>query len=139
MSEKIIVSIRPKYMDLILRKEKVNEFRNFKTKRGVISLMYVYVTAPISSLKYVLKIEEPVSFPNEIAEKGYGDSNFNLGTSKYRLAYPITEVFELNEPLNMEKLNETFKFKGPQAYVYLDTYLLLKEYLEKNAEYTKVI
>lgn len=139
MSEKIIVSIKPKYMDLIIKKEKVNEFRNFRTKRGVISWMYVYVTAPISSLKYVLKIKEPTYFPNKVAEKGYGDSDFNLGKSKYKLAYPIVEVLELKDPLNMKKLNETFNFKGPQAYAYLSTYSLLKEYLEETAEYTKII
>lgn len=139
MSEKIVVSIKPKYMDLIIKKQKVNEFRNFKPKRGTINWMYVYVTSPISSLKYVLKIEDPVSFPNKVDEIGYGDSNFNLGKSKYKLAYPIVEVYELNSPLNMKKLNETFNFKGPQAYAYLSTYSLLKNHLEQTAQYTKII
>lgn len=137
MSEKIIVSIKPKYINLILRKEKVNEFRNFTTKRGIISYMYVYVTAPVSSLKYVLKINEPILFPDKVEEIGYGDFKFNQGESKYKVAYPIVEIFELDRPLDMDILNKKFNVKGPQAYAYLDTYLLLKEYLEKEAKYKK--
>lgn len=125
----IIVSIKPKYCDLIKTRQKFNEFRNFIPKRGVPNQIWVYETAPISSLKYLMIVDSPKRFPEKVEIRGYKDTEFNTGEMGYTVAYPIIEFYELIHPLKQEDLLNIYSFKGPQAYVYLDTYPMLNKNL----------
>ncbi|WP_281999075.1 hypothetical protein [Priestia flexa] len=129
MTNDIIVSIKPKYCDLIKSRKKFNEFRNFIPKRGVPKNIWVYETAPVSSLKYLMIVDLPVQFPEKVDVRGYMDEEFNSGLMHYKIAYPILEFYELSNPLNREELLNIYNFKGPQAYIYLDSYPLLNKYL----------
>lgn len=74
----VILSIRPIYNDLILRKEKLYEFRNFKPN-FLSNYFWVYESSPNKQLKYLMRIAEPVVFPDKLNGISYGVDRLILG------------------------------------------------------------
>lgn len=137
MLNSIILSIKPHYSDLILSGEKVYEFRNFKPKNFT-SYFWVYESVPSKELKYIIKIKNPIIFPNEVSGESYGTERFNSGEMKNKYAYKIEKIYLIKKPLSMKFLKEEYNFTPPQAYTYLYNNTELKSYLEKNIELIEV-
>lgn len=131
MLNSIILSIKPFYNELILNKEKHYEFRNFKPKNFT-SYFWVYESSPIKTLKYIMKIKDPIVFPNKAQGLSYGVDRFNSGEMKNKYAYEIEELYLLDNPLSMKFLKENFNFTPPQAYTYLQNNVDLQKYIQKN-------
>lgn len=138
MLNSIILSIKPIYNSLIVKEEKLYEFRNFKPK-SFTNYFWVYESSPSKQLKYLMKIDNPVEYPNQIEGESYGVDRFNSGEMKNKFAYKILELYELEKPLSMNYLIDTFNFTPPQAYTYLNRNFDLQYYLLNNAELIKII
>lgn len=129
----IILSIYPKYNELILSKEKKFEFRNFIPKNNI-SYFWIYESKPTKALKYIMKVSRPIVFPNIINCSSYGVERFNSGTMDRKYAYLIESLYILEKPLELKFLNENFNFTAPQAFTYLRNNKSLMEYLRTKIE-----
>lgn len=78
MSKAIYVSINTTAVGKIINKIKNHEFRNYIPKREFDTL-YVYTTSSKSELRYLLKIEKVIEYPNQIMAQGDGNLKFNNG------------------------------------------------------------
>lgn len=134
----VILSIRPIYNDLIVRKEKLYEFRNFKPK-FLSNYFWVYESSPNKQLKYLMRIAEPVVFPDKLNGISFGVDRFNTGEMKSKYAYKIIELYQLEKPLSMIYLQKNFNFTPPQAYTYLQRNLKLQKYIAENVKLKKII
>ncbi|KON84614.1 hypothetical protein AF331_11280 [Rossellomorea marisflavi] len=69
---------------------------------------------------------------------GDGDARFNEGGTKYRFAFPILELWRLEEPLPFAYLKEHFGFHAPQSYAYLDRYPALVDLVRRESILVKI-
>ena len=129
MKSAVFMSIKEIHMNRILSKIKNHEFRTKKPKKDF-DYIIVYVPTPIKELKYVLKVKQPVSAPNNISIDGYGNEEFNnVRTEKY--AYPIENVYKINKPIELDILKHEYNFTAPQSFAYGEKYQKLLEYIDK--------
>ena len=124
----VVVSIHPKFTNLIKTREKNYEFRKYLPKRGVDKL-WIYNSSPVCSLEYLAVIDKVVEFPQKITENGFGNDDFNNGLKKSRFAYHIKHLYKLTYPLPLDRLKREFNFSAPQSYFYLDSNEELKNFL----------
>jgi len=129
MNDAIYISIKPNPTSKIVEGVKNHEFRNYIPKKKF-KFLYVYVTTPISELRYVIEIGEIVKYPDELKENGEGNLEFNNG-EKSKYAYPILKVHELETSIHLKELKEKFGFVPPQAFSYDNSFLDLTNYIEK--------
>lgn len=128
MNNALYMSINPSAASKIENKVKTYEFRNYIPKRKFDKL-YVYVTGPVYELKYILLIDDVISYPNTIPENGDGNFEFNQGI-KAKHAYQIGKVYKLKKTILLNELKEKYGFVPPQGYAYSDRYNDLTEYIE---------
>ena len=126
----IYISINPTSMQKIIQGTKQYEYRNYIPKKDF-KYLYVYVTAPIAKIKYLIEIGNIVQYPQKL--NGYSDGvfDFNMGT-KAKYAYSICKVFELLSPLSIEELRETYSFIPPQAFAYDTTFSKLSRHIKNS-------
>ncbi len=127
----VVVSIYPKFTNLIKTGDKNYEFRKYVPKRGV-DRLWIYSSSPECSLEYMAEIDKIVEFPQKIAEEGIGNNDFNNGLKKSKFAYHINHLYKLISPLSLEKLRSDFGFSAPQCYFYLDSNDVLRSFLLKQ-------
>lgn len=116
MIKAIYISINPNAINKIIKQGKNHEFRNYIPKQPFDTL-FVYVTAPISTLKYIININSVIKFPNNISYIGDGNYEFNNG-DKSKFAYEIYSVHELNKPIKLTELKNKYNFTPPQSFAY---------------------
>ena len=116
MENSIFMSIHEVHVKKIVDKIKDHEFRNYIPKKSF-NRIYVYVSVPIKSLKYVLDIGEPIEYPNKINEDGVGNKEFN-DNNKSKFAYPINKIYEIKEAVPLEVLKKKYGFTPPQGFAY---------------------
>jgi len=126
----IYVSIKPKYLRLICLGEKSYEFRNYLPKQPIDTL-FVYETRPSGALKYIIKIEKIIEYPEKIPENGLGNHEFNCNKLQSKYAYQIKEVLRLEKPILLKELKEKYNFYPPQSYSYDQNNVKLTNYLKK--------
>ena len=114
----VVLSIKPKFVNLIKDGKKNYEFRKYIPKKGV-DRIWIYTSSPICSLEYVAKIDYIITYPEHILEKGVGNDEFNNGLKQSKYAYHIKHLYRLNTPLELKKLKNEFGFTAPQSYFYL--------------------
>ena len=132
MSNAIYVSINPNAVNKIINKIKNHEFRNYIPKNKFDTL-YVYTTSPQSELKYLLKIDQIIKYPNQISKKGDGNLEFNNG-KKTKFAYKIGNIYELENSISLKELKENYGFTPPQSYAYSNHYPKLTKKLEQTTK-----
>lgn len=130
MNNGLYMSINPSATSKIEKKVKTYEFRNYIPKRDFDKL-YVYVTSPVCELKYILLIDDIISYPNTIPENGDGNFEFNQGT-KSKHAYQISKVYKLKKSILLNELKEKYGFVPPQGYAYSDRYSDLTNFVEST-------
>ena len=114
----VVVSIYPKFTNLIKIGEKNYEFRKYVPKRGV-DRLWIYSSSPECSLEYMAEIDKIVEFPQKIAEKGIGNDDFNNGLKKSKFAYHIKHLYRLISPLSLEKLRSEFRiFSSAKLFLF---------------------
>ena len=130
MNSGLYMSINPNTSSKIEKEVKLYEFRNYIPKRKFDKL-YVYVTSPVCELKYILLIDDIISYPNTIPENGDGNCEFNQGI-KSKHAYQISKVYKLKKPILLDELKEKYGFVPPQGYAYSDRYNDLTKFIEST-------
>jgi len=128
----IFLSIKPMFAELIASREKTYEFRKYKPKFPV-KKIWLYVTSPISELKYVAEVGEVVEYPNQIPEEGIGNADFNKGIKISKFGFPIIHLDKLAEGIPITELKSKFNFNAPQGFIYADTFPKILDYV-KNCE-----
>lgn len=130
MENIIFMSIKEQHMNRILNKTKNYEFRTRIPNKNV-DYIFVYIPVPIKELKYVLKVDRPIKTPNKITTDGIGNKDFNE-TTREKYAYPIKNVYRINNPMKLDYLRKKFSFTAPQSFAYGEKYKKLIEYIEKS-------
>ncbi|KAM0275127.1 hypothetical protein ACHAQH_007531 [Verticillium albo-atrum] len=86
---------------------------------NIVTRMWIYVTAPVSMLKYMAVISNHKQ-PGEIEETGVGNAEFNAGKKQNSFAYELQDVYELNNPVSLAEMKEHGWVAGPpQKYNYV--------------------
>lgn len=122
----VLISIKPKYVDKILRGEKKFEFRKaiFKTKR--VRKVFIYASAPVQCIVASFEVDDILEgSPDKvwadcrefagIEEKAYFDY-FNNREQAYSIKIKNLDIFK--EPVR--PLKHIDGFKAPQSYMYVD-------------------
>ncbi len=125
---KIILSLKPKFANLISTRKKTYEFRKYVPKDPIKQIL-IYVTQPICELQYIIEIGNPIKYPGKIPENGIGNYEFNNGLKVSKYAFPINHLYKLEQGIPLSKLKSEFNFTPPQSYVYTDNYSGLMSYL----------
>lgn len=128
-SNGIFLSIRPKYANKIFEGTKTVELRRVRPKhikKG--SLVLIYVSSPVKSLAGAFMIDEVIEQPikelwKSVSSKaGVTHEEFNSyydGVSK-GIGIFFSEVYPLNEPIELKKLREEMVgFHPPQGFRYV--------------------
>ncbi|MFD3449893.1 hypothetical protein ACFDTO_35540 [Microbacteriaceae bacterium 4G12] len=137
MTNGIFISIRPKYCNLIKKRIKINEFRSYKPKQDI-QTFWIYESAPTSALKYIAEVADPVEYPEKLEIKGDGDDRFNSGKTKYKFAFKIVHLYELETPLTLHNLKSEFNFSPPQSFAYINTYPKLIEFVRNEIKLNRI-
>ena len=124
----VVISIKPKFVDLIKDGQKNYEFRKYIPKKGV-DRLWIYTSSPICTLEYVAEIDNIVTYPKHIIEEGIGNDDFNNGLKQSKHAYHIKHLYRLKTPLKLERLRNEFSFTAPQSYFYLENNQKLSEFV----------
>lgn len=131
-----IYSIKPKYIDLIIKRNKNHEFRN-KLPSKTPNIIWIYATVPLKEIKYFIEVEKPVTYPNTINENGIGNIEFNKGMKQAKHAYPIKHLYQLEKSIELRELKSEYDFTAPQSFIYLNSNNKLKNHL-KELKYIKI-
>lgn len=121
---KVLLSIKPEFVDKIFNGNKKYEYRRAIFKNRSVDTVIVYATLPIGKIVGEFKIAEVISdAPNEIWEKTKESSgitsNFFYEYFKNRnraFAIEIRAPILYREPINPRELFE--KFTAPQSFMY---------------------
>lgn len=124
----VFMSIKQIHIDRIVHRIKNHEFRTKKPKNKF-EYIIVYVPTPLKELKYILKVKEPITTLNKILIDGYGNQKFNE-ESKEKYAYPIDNVYEIKQPIELDELREKFNFTAPQSFAYGEKYQSLLKHIK---------
>lgn len=130
-NEGIYISIKPIFVDLILKNEKNYEFRKYVPNEKF-DKIYIYETLPKARIKYVIEVKGISEFPEKIDTTGIGNIEFNNGTKKSKYAYKLGKIFFLERELKLGELKEKYKFVPPQSFAYTEKYKELTDYINKN-------
>ncbi|KAH6843170.1 hypothetical protein B0I37DRAFT_383890 [Chaetomium sp. MPI-CAGE-AT-0009] len=96
-----------------------HEFRNYKFPAQV-SRCWIYTDLPVGEVKYMATLG-PAQEPGQIdSHSGVGNAEFNAGTSGYKFAHKLLQVYQLNNPVPLADMEENGLGAGPpQRYKYL--------------------
>lgn len=135
-----LISICPKYIKRIIEKNKNYEFRPFKiSNEDEKVIFWVYESKPTMCIKYKLIAKNPIVDMKDGSTYTDGQDEFDRIINKNRVAYEITEVYELVEPITLDELRCEHGLKNaPQNFLYLKNYPTLQEKL-KMQKLKKVI
>ncbi|WP_187647751.1 hypothetical protein [Nitrosophilus labii] len=127
----IIISIKPKYVEKILNKEKLYEFRKVIFKEKNIRNIFIYASSPIKKIVAICEFERVIEgTPQKIWEicreyAGITEEEFFSYFSNREKAYSI-------KLKNIKKLHNYFdpyqyleNFRPPQSFMYADIKFIL--------------
>jgi len=118
----IIVSFDEEYLTPVVSQKKPYEFRSWRADPAV-KRMWIYVNRPIQKLMYILEIDSPVEYPNQIPNDNTYNEVFNQGkNAKWKFAYQIKHLYKLNEPIGMRNLKTKYGIHPPQKLTYVSKY-----------------
>lgn len=124
----IIVSFDEEYLDPVVSQKKTYEFRSWRADPEV-KRMWIYVNRPIQSLMYILEVDSPIEYPNQIPNDNTYNELFNQGkNTKWKFAYRIKHLYKLNEPIGMRKLKTKYGIHPPQKLTYVSKYPQLVDF-----------
>ncbi len=122
---KILISIKPEYVNEILSGRKKYEYRKVKAKKDNVDKMVIYATAPIMKVVAeieILKILEDT--PDLIWEntKEYSGINKFFYDKYYEnrniaIAYQLGKIEKYNKPKELSDLGISY---SPQSFIYID-------------------
>lgn len=122
---KILMSIKPCYVDKILSGTKKYEYRKIKAKKNNIDKMIIYSTYPVKSIVGEAEIEEIIeSTPEQIwnLTQKYSGITKELYFKYYHdktnaIAYKLGKIIKYDKPKNLSEIGINY---SPQSFIYLD-------------------
>lgn len=120
---KILLSINPEYVNQILNKTKIYEFRKVKCKKNIDNIV-IYATSPISRVVAEVKVEEILEdMPENIwnITREFSGITHEYFSEYYKnrekaIAYRLGKVKKYKTP---KSLNEFGIKSAPQSFIYL--------------------
>ncbi|MGL4948199.1 MAG: hypothetical protein ACRC42_02315 [Mycoplasma sp.] len=121
---KILLSIKPEYVEKIFIKEKIFEFRKTETRRKI-DKIFIYSTHPIMKIVGEAEVSDTlVDSPKNLWKitNKFGGVSKNLFDQYYlnkniAVAYKLINVIKYDKPLELS----AFKIKhAPQSFIYID-------------------
>lgn len=133
-SREILISVYPKYMDLMFDGIKNYEFRPFEFDFGDdLVAFWIHETKPVKAITGVMYVSNPISEESDGDPYGLGSEEFKSIVSSGRVAYPIKKIYKLQEPVLLKELQEEFGIKNaPQNYIKLSNYPSLQARLHSS-------
>ena len=120
----ILLPIKPEYVNGIINKTKLYEYRKHKCKRNVDKIV-IYSTSPVGKIIAEVEVRETISnSPNKLWQQTKEYSG--ISKSKYMeyyknkdvaFAYKLGKVLVYDKPKTLKDLGINYY---PQSYVYLD-------------------
>lgn len=136
---RILLSIKPEYVELIERHTKLFEFRKRKFK-NVTSEILIYASAPVKKIVGIIQVRDiiedtPIALWSHcrqyagIKEKAFFE--YFKGKNK-GIAIEIKDYIKFESPVDPYKVNSDFT--PPQSYAYLDNIFPdgIEQHLPKN-------
>ena len=122
---KVLISIKPEYVNEILAGRKKYEYRKVKAKKDNIDKMLIYATAPIKKVVAEAEILNILAdVPDLIWEhtKEYSGISKSLYDKYYEnsdiaIAYQLGKIKKYDQP---ENLSELGVLHSPQSFIYID-------------------
>lgn len=124
---KVLLSIKPQYVERIFNKEKKFEYRRNLFKRDDVDTIVIYATKPIGKVVGEFKIskiikEEPYILWEKTKEfSGIPENDYNEYFRDKNSAYAIgiKSVKRYKKPLELSDFNPNIKH-APQSFMYID-------------------
>ena len=122
---KILISIKPEYVNEILSGRKKYEYRKVKAKKDNVDKMIIYATAPIMKVVAEIEILKVLEdSPDLIWEntKEYSGINKSFYDKYYEnrniaIAYQLGKVKKYNKPKELSDFGISY---SPQSFIYID-------------------
>lgn len=122
---KILISIKPEYVNEILSGRKKYEYRKVKAKKDNVDKMIIYATAPIMKVVAeveILKILEDTPYLIWENTKEYSGINKSFYDKYYEnrniaIAYQLGKIEKYDEPKELRDLGISY---SPQSFIYID-------------------
>ena len=121
----VIFSIKPQYVDLIIKGKKKYEYRKRQIKRPDITKMIIYATKPVGKVVGEVSIKQIMKkSPNQLwaitnkysgIDKNDYDSYFN--NCDEAVAYKIGDIIVYDIPKNIDEFGLA---RAPQSFAYID-------------------
>ena len=120
---RILLSINPEYVEQIINKEKIYEFRKIKCKRNIDNIV-IYSTAPVSKVVAEAEVVDVLEdIPENLWKKTKDFSGitqeFFMNYYKNRemaIAYKLGEIKKYDIPKSLEDFGVKF---APQSFIYI--------------------
>jgi len=121
--KKILISIKPEYVALILKESKRYEYRKIKTKDKINS-MIVYSTSPVKKVVAEIEIDCIIEkSPQELWAQTHEQSGIDkeffdqyFAGKDRAVAYKLGKINKYNKPKKLEDFNIKH---APQSFVYV--------------------
>ena len=121
----VLLSIKPKYAEAILRGDKKYEFRKTRFKRKDVEKILIYSSSPVKRIVASFEAGEIVEGePRKLWDELRGDAGmdetefFNYYRNKEKgFAIKITNLQQFEEPIDPRQLNS--EFVPPQSFCYV--------------------
>ena len=134
----MLLSLKPEIFELIRSGKKIFEYRHQFYTEPIGA--YLYISKPIQKIVGYIEFDKRIELKDW--KNKYKD---NIEVSKriddyisrnYKYAMPINK-FKMTTEIPLSDLkNNLEKFIIPESYYYLDNFVELKEYIEKNIDFT---
>ena len=136
--KKMLLSLKPEIFELIRSGRKIFEYRHqcYKEEIGA----YLYISKPIQKIVGYIEFDKRIDL-NDWKEK-YKDNKEvsqridDYINRNYKYVMPIN-IFRMTSTIELSDLrNDLKKFIIPESYYYLDNFIELEKYIEKNIKFT---
>lgn len=121
---KVLMSIKPEYVDEILSGRKKYEYRKIKAKRPNIDKIIIYCTAPVMKVVAEIEVLEIIENNPEIVWKR--TKNYaGISKKKYdeyfenkdiAFAYKLGNIIKYDQPKKLEEIGVNYT---PQSFIYI--------------------
>lgn len=121
---KVLMSIKPEYVDEILSGRKKYEYRKIKAKRPNIDKIIIYCTAPVMRVVAEIEVLEIIENSPEIVWK---KTKNHAGISKKKydeyfenkdiaFAYKLGNIIKYDQPKKLKEIGVNYT---PQSFIYI--------------------
>lgn len=139
----VLLSIKPKYAEKIVKGKKKYEFRRAIFKRDDIERVYIYSSSPVCKIIASFRIEQILEDSPEkiwkLCQKYAGISKKDFfayfTNSDVAFAIKICDVDGFQEPINPYNINKDFK--PPQSFYYVPTNFIQNQFDVYDTELVK--